>query len=101
LRGDLLYAWPNAELAVMGAAGAVNILYRNEVKSAPDPEAKRRELVEEYQERFNNPYVAAARGLIDDVIEPRDSRRVLIKALEVTLSKRERHVPRKHGISPS
>lgn len=101
LRGDLLYAWPNAELAVMGAAGAVNILYRNEVKSAPDPEAKRRELVEEYQERFNNPYVAASRGLIDDVIEPRDSRRVLIKALEVTLSKRERHVPRKHGISPS
>ncbi|MGQ9550189.1 MAG: acyl-CoA carboxylase subunit beta [Roseiflexus sp.] len=101
LRGDLLYAWPNAELAVMGAAGAVNILYRNEVKSASDPEAKRRELVEEYQERFNNPYVAAARGLIDDVIEPRDSRRVLIKALEVTLSKRERHVPRKHGISPS
>jgi Acetyl-CoA carboxylase, carboxyltransferase component (subunits alpha and beta) len=101
LRGDLLYAWPNAELAVMGAAGAVNILYRSEVKSAPDPEAKRRELVEEYQERFNNPYVAAARGLIDDVIEPRDSRRVLIKALEVTLSKRERHVPRKHGISPS
>jgi len=101
LRGDLLYAWPNAELAVMGAAGAVNILYRNEVKNAPDPEAKRRELVEEYQERFNNPYVAAARGLIDDVIEPRDSRRVLIRALEVTLSKRERHVPRKHGISPA
>jgi propionyl-CoA carboxylase beta chain len=100
LRGDLLYAWPNAELAVMGAAGAVNILFRNEVKSASDPEAKRLELVDNYQEKFNNPYVAAARGLIDDVIEPRDSRRVLIRALEVTLSKRERHVPKKHGISP-
>ncbi|WP_129626343.1 acyl-CoA carboxylase subunit beta [Candidatus Oscillochloris fontis] len=100
LRGDLLYAWPNAELAVMGAAGAVNILFRNEVKSAPDPQARGAELVSEYQEKFNNPYVAAARGLIDDVIEPRDSRRILIRALHVTLSKRDRHIPRKHGISP-
>jgi propionyl-CoA carboxylase beta chain len=100
LRGDLLYAWPNAELAVMGAAGAVNILFRNEVKAAADPNARRNELVDEYQEQFNNPYVAAARGLIDDVIAPRDSRRVLIRALELTLSKRERHVPKKHGISP-
>ncbi len=100
LRGDLLYAWPNAELAVMGAAGAVNILFRNEVKEAADPAARRKELVVEYQEKFNNPYVAAGRGLIDDVIEPRDSRRILIRALELTLSKRERHVPKKHGISP-
>ncbi|PDV99878.1 acyl-CoA carboxylase subunit beta [Candidatus Chloroploca asiatica] len=100
LRGDLLYAWPNAELAVMGAAGAVNILFRNEVKAAEDPKARSRELVSEYQEKFNNPYVAAARGLIDDVIEPRDSRRVLVRALHVTLSKRDRHLPKKHGISP-
>ncbi|MFV9506723.1 MAG: acyl-CoA carboxylase subunit beta [Oscillochloridaceae bacterium umkhey_bin13] len=100
LRGDLLYAWPNAELAVMGAAGAVNILFRNEVKAAEDPKARSKELVSEYQEKFNNPYVAAARGLIDDVIEPRDSRRVLIRALHVTLSKRDRHIPKKHGISP-
>ncbi|MBP1467553.1 acyl-CoA carboxylase subunit beta [Candidatus Chloroploca sp. M-50] len=100
LRGDLLYAWPNAELAVMGAAGAVNILFRNEVKAADDPKARSRELVSEYQEKFNNPYVAAARGLIDDVIEPRDSRRVLVRALHVTLSKRDRHLPKKHGISP-
>jgi acetyl-CoA carboxylase carboxyltransferase component len=100
LRGDLLYAWPNAELAVMGAAGAVNILFRNEVKAAADPKARSAELVAEYQEKFNNPYVAAARGLIDDVIEPRDSRRVLVRALRVTLSKRDRHVPKKHGISP-
>ncbi|MBX0330871.1 acyl-CoA carboxylase subunit beta [Oscillochloris sp. ZM17-4] len=100
LRGDLLYAWPNAELAVMGAAGAVNILFRNEVKAAKDPQSRGAELAAEYQHKFNNPYVAAARGLIDDVIEPRDSRRVLIRALHVTLAKRDRHVPKKHGISP-
>lgn len=100
LRGDLLYAWPNAEIAVMGAEGAVNILFRNEVKNAPDPKAKRQELVDDYEKRFNNPYVAAARALIDDVIEPRDTRRVLIRSLDFTFSKRERHVARKHGISP-
>jgi len=100
LRGDLLYAWPNAEIAVMGAEGAVNILFRRDVQAAEDPEAKRQELVNDYEKRLNNPYVAAARGLIDDVIEPRDTRRILIKSLELTLSKRERHTPRKHGISP-
>jgi len=100
LRGDLLYAWPNAEIAVMGAAGAVNILFRNELKNAPNPVERRQQLVSDYEEKFNNPYVAASRGLIDDVIEPRDTRRVLIRALELTLSKRERHKPRKHGISP-
>jgi propionyl-CoA carboxylase beta chain len=100
LRGDLLYAWPNAEIAVMGAEGAVNVLFRKEVSDAPDPEAKRAELVDEYQTKFNNPYIAAGRGLIDDVIAPRDTRRILIRALELTLSKRERHLPKKHGISP-
>jgi propionyl-CoA carboxylase beta chain len=100
LRGDLLYAWPNAEIAVMGAEGAVNILYRAELNEAVDPQSRRQELVEDYERRFNNPYVAAARGLIDDVIEPRDTRRVLIRGLELALSKREHHVPRKHGISP-
>ena len=83
LRGDLLYAWPNAEIAVMGAEGAVNVLFRKQVQGAAEPEARRKELVHDYEE-----------------IEPRDSRRVLIQALEVTLSKRERHVPKKHGISP-
>jgi acetyl-CoA carboxylase carboxyltransferase component len=101
LRGDLLYAWPTAEIAVMGAEGAVNILYRAELKSAPDPVARRRELVDEYEETFNTPYVAASRGLIDDVIEPADTRRVLIRALGFTLSKREAHLERKHGIAPS
>ncbi|MBK9714353.1 MAG: acyl-CoA carboxylase subunit beta [Kouleothrix sp.] len=100
LRGDLLYAWPNAEIAVMGAEGAVNILFSSEVKAAADPKTRRKELVADYEERFNNPYVAAGRGLIDDVIEPRDTRRILIRALELTLSKRERHIPKKHGISP-
>ncbi len=101
LRGDLLYAWPNAEIAVMGAEGAVSILFRSELKDAPDPAARRQELVDDYEQRFNNPYVAAARGLIDDVIDPRDTRRTLIRALEFTLSKRERHAPKKHGISPA
>ena len=100
LRGDLLYAWPNAEIAVMGAEGAVNVLFRKDVAAADDPDARRKELVADYEEKFNNPYVAAARGLIDDVIEPRDTRRMLICALELTLSKRETHVPKKHGISP-
>lgn len=100
LRGDLLYAWPNAEIAVMGAGGAVNILYRSELKASADPEARREQLTQEYRQRFNNPYVAAGRGLIDDVIEPRDTRRVLIRALELALSKHERHIPKKHGISP-
>lgn len=101
LRGDLLYAWPNAEIAVMGAEGAVNVLFKKDVTSAADPEARHKELVTDYEERFNNPYICAARGLIDDVIEPRDTRRVLIRALEVTLSKRERHTPKKHGLSPA
>jgi acetyl-CoA carboxylase carboxyltransferase component len=100
LRGDLLYAWPNAEIAVMGAEGAVNILYQAEVKAAAKPAERRQQLVADYEDKFNNPYVAAARGLIDDVIEPRDTRRVLIRALELTLSKRERHLPKKHGIAP-
>ena len=100
LRGDLLYAWPNAEIAVMGAEGAVNILFRREVQAADNPEERQQQLVEEYETKFNNPYVAAARGLIDDVIEPRETRRILIKSLELTLSKRERRTPRKHGISP-
>ena len=100
LRGDMLYAWPNAEIAVMGADAAVNILYRAELKGNSEPAERRKELVDDYERRFNNPYIAAARGLIDEVIEPRDTRRVLIRALEFTLSKRERHIAKKHGISP-
>jgi len=101
LRGDLLYAWPNAEFAVMGADGAVNILFRNEFKNSPDPSGRRKELIADFEEKFNTPYIAAARGLIDDVIEPRDTRKVLIRGLELCLSKTERHLSRKHGISPT
>ncbi|MBP1692890.1 MAG: carboxyl transferase, partial [Chloroflexi bacterium] len=100
LRGDLLYAWPNAQFAVMGADGAVNILFRNEVKNSPDPVRRRKELIADFEENFNTPYIAAARGLIDDVIEPRETRRVLIRGLELCLSKTERHISKKHGISP-
>ena len=100
LRGDLLYAWPSAELAVMGAAGAVNILFRKEIKEAENPAEKRTELENDYKQKFNNSYVAASRGMIDDVIEPAESRRVLVRALEVSLLKREHHIKRKHGISP-
>ena len=101
LRGDLLYAWPNSEFAVMGAEGAVNILFRNELKAHQDPKQRREELVSEFEGKFNTPYIAAARGLIDDVIEPAETRRVLIRGLELCLSKYERHMPKKHGISPS
>ncbi len=101
LRGDLLYAWPNAEIAVMGAEGAVNILFRAELKAAENSAQRREELVEDYERKFNNPYVAASRGLIDDVIAPAETRRTLIRGLELTLSKRERHVAKKHGISPA
>ncbi|MGB4871713.1 MAG: acyl-CoA carboxylase subunit beta [Candidatus Promineifilaceae bacterium] len=100
LRGDLLYAWPNAEIAVMGAEGAVNILFRRELKAAENSQTEREKLVDNYERSFNNPYVAPSRGLIDEVIEPKDTRRVLIRSLEVSLSKRERHLPKKHGISP-
>jgi acetyl-CoA carboxylase carboxyltransferase component len=85
---------------VMGAEGAVNILFRRDVQAAEDSQARRQELVDDYEKNFNNPYVAASRGLIDDVIEPKETRRVLVRALEVTLSKREKHLPKKHGISP-
>ena len=100
LRGDLLYAWPNAEIAVMGAEAAANILYRSELQSAANPDERRKSLADDYKNKFNNPYIAAARGLIDDVIEPRDTRSVLIRSLEFAISKHERHVLKKHGISP-
>ena len=97
---DLAFAWPSAELAVMGPQGAVDIIYRREVQDAADPDAKRAELVEEYIERFANPYVAAERGYIDDVIDPADTRWVLIRSLELLRSKREELPKRKHGNVP-
>jgi acetyl-CoA carboxylase carboxyltransferase component len=100
LRADVSYAWPTAEIAVMGAEGAVNIVSRKEIQSADDPDARRMELIGEYEERFNNPYIAAERGYVDDVIEPSDTRVRLIQALRMLLTKREAVPPRKHGNIP-
>jgi acetyl-CoA carboxylase carboxyltransferase component len=97
---DLAYAWPSGELAVMGPQGAVEILYRRELAEATDPVARRAELVEEYTERYANPYVAAERGYIDDVIDPAETRAVLIRSLEMLRSKREELPKRKHGNVP-
>jgi propionyl-CoA carboxylase beta chain len=100
IRADFNFAWPTAEVAVMGPEGAVNIVFRRELEEADDPEARRAELIEDYRERFANPLVAAERGYVDDVIEPRRTRPVLIEALETSLGKRERRPPRKHGNIP-
>ena len=100
LRGDLCLAWPTAEIAVMGPEGAVNVLFRKELAAAEDPEARRKELVQTYRERFANPYVAASRGYIDGVIRPSQTRPVLVRGLEMLKDKRVRRPPRKHGNIP-
>src|SRR5271165_129566 len=97
---DLAYAWPSAELAVMGPQGAVEIVYRRDLAEAGDPAARRAELVDEYTERYANPYIAAERGYIDDVISPEETRRVLVRSLSVLASKREDLPKRKHGNVP-
>lgn len=97
---DLAYAWPSAELAVMGPQGAVEVVHRRELAQASDPTSRRAELVEEYTERYANPYVAAERGFVDDVIDPADTRRVLIASLDLLRSKREDLPKRKHGNVP-
>jgi len=97
---DLAYAWPSAELAVMGPEGAVEILYRRELAEAIDPVARRHELAEEYTERYANPYLAAERGYIDDVIDPADTRAVLCRSLDMLATKREEQPRRKHGNVP-
>jgi len=100
IRGDISYAWPSAEIAVMGPDGAVNIIFRHELAAAEDPEARKAELVAEYREQFANPYIAAARGYIDDVIEPRETRPRLIEALQMLQNKRDSNPPKKHGNIP-
>ncbi len=97
---DLSFAWPGAELAVMGPQGAVEIIHRRELQSAADPAARRAELVDDYTERYANPYIAAERGYIDDVIDPADTRRLVIAGFEMLRSKREELLPRKHGVIP-
>ena len=100
IRTDFNYAWPQAELAVMGPEGAVNILYRRELDAAADAIAARAEKVSEFREKFANPYIAASRGFIDEVIRPRDTRRKLIAALRNLENKRDRNPPKKHGNIP-
>ena len=100
LGSDINFAWPSAEIAVMGAQGAVNILYRKELSSAEDPEAKRAELVKDYNESLANPYLAAERGTIDTVIEPSQSRAYITKAFRTLKTKRDVLPARKHGNIP-
>jgi propionyl-CoA carboxylase beta chain len=100
LRTDVNYAWPTAEIAVMGAEGAVNILYRRELEAAGDPVAARAARVAEYREKFANPEVAARRGFIDEVIPPRQTRARLIAALSMLETKRDKNPSKKHGNIP-
>src|SRR5713226_2915809 len=100
IRADVNLAWPSAEIAVMGPDAAINIIFRNEIAKAKDTLAEKRKLVKEYREKFSNPYIAAGRGYVDDVIEPSETREVLIKYLESVKTKREARPPRKHGNIP-
>ncbi len=100
MRSDLAFAWPSAQIAVMGAVGAVRVLRRRELAAAQDPKALEREFVAEYHDRFMNPYMAADTGQIDEVIEPRETRPRLIRALEVLRTKVQQNPPKKHGIIP-
>ena len=100
LGADRVFAWPTAEVAVMGAEGAAEIVFRREIHGAEDPAAKRQELIGTYREAFSNPYVAASRRLVDDVIDPADTRRVLAQSLEYLATKRELRPAKKHGLVP-
>ncbi len=100
LRGDINFAWPNAEVAVMGPEGAVNIVFREKIAKAENPDETRRELVADYQDKFANPYVVASRGYVDDVIDPRTTRPRLIRALEMLDNKKDTNPPKKHGNIP-
>jgi acetyl-CoA carboxylase carboxyltransferase component len=100
LRADVSFAWPTAEIAVMGPEGAVNVVFRKQIEKAEDPTSARAELIQQYQEKFATPYIAAERGFIDDVIEPAETRPRLIKALRMLSTKRETVPARKHGNIP-
>ncbi|MDP7295625.1 MAG: acyl-CoA carboxylase subunit beta, partial [Vicinamibacterales bacterium] len=100
IRTDLNYAWPTAEIAVMGPEGAVNVLYKRDLEAADDPDALRTEKVDEFREKFANPYIAAARGYVDAVIQPRQTRRMLVEAFAGLTDKRDKNPPKKHGNIP-
>jgi propionyl-CoA carboxylase beta chain len=97
---DIVFAWPTAEIAVMGADGAVKVLFKKEISAAADPKAKEKELATEYREKFASPYEAAGKAMITDVIEPAQTRGLVAMALRNTLSKRETRPPKKHGNIP-
>jgi propionyl-CoA carboxylase beta chain len=100
IRTDFNYAWPSAEIAVMGSEGAVNVLYKREIEKAADPAAMRAQKIAEFREKFANPYVAAERGYVDEVILPRETRRKLVEALATLENKRDKNPPKKHGNIP-
>jgi acetyl-CoA carboxylase carboxyltransferase component len=100
IRGDMNFAWPTAEIAVMGPDGAVSVVFRKELDKADDPVKRKAELVTEYREKFANPFIAAERGFLDDVIEPKETRPRLINALEMLENKRDSNPPKKHGNNP-
>nr|HPM92356.1 acyl-CoA carboxylase subunit beta [Bacteroidales bacterium] len=100
LKADFVFAWPTAEIAVMGPEGAANIIFRNEIKNSDNPEATRKLKIKEYKEKFANPYVAAAYGYIDAVIEPSETRNMLVHALQISMQKQETPPKKKHGIPP-
>jgi acetyl-CoA carboxylase carboxyltransferase component len=100
IRSDISFAWPTAQIAVMGAEGAVGIIHRKEIAAADDADVRRAELIDDYTQKFSNPYVAAERGYVDAVIKPEDTRRLLVKSLDMLRSKRETIPQRKHGNIP-
>jgi methylmalonyl-CoA decarboxylase subunit alpha len=100
LGADFVFAWPFAEIAVMGPEGAANIIFRSEIASSPEPDATRKLKVQEYTEKFANPYIAAANGHIDGVIAPHETREFLIHAIEISIQKAEARPFKKHGIPP-
>ena len=100
LGADRVFAWPTAEVAVMGAEGAVEIVFRKEMEAAEDKASRRAELIDKYRSTFSTPYVAAGRRLVDDVIDPAETRKHLARALEYLQNKRETRPPKKHGLIP-
>ena len=97
LRTDVNYAWPTAKCAVLGGEAAVKIMNRKELAASDDPESLKQKLKDEFAQKFENPYVAASHGTVDNVIDPAETRTMLIKALEMLANKREKQLPRKHG----
>ena len=100
VRADMNFAWPTAEIAVMGAEGAVNVIFKDRLEAAADPAAERKRLVADYEQQFANPYIAAARGYVDDVIRPSETRPRLIAALDMLADKRDTNPRKKHGNIP-